>query len=116
MSVLIKGGTIVTAENETRADLLIVGEKIAAVGEDLEAPAGCRIIDAGGCYVMPGGIDPHTHMELPFMGTVAYESVRVGTRLATKTHGALAQLKGVFTSPKNYVIFETRGHAAVMVK
>ena len=71
---LIKGGTVVTAEGETRADVLIVGEKIAAVGENLDTPAGAETIDASGAYVMPGGIDPHTHMELPFMGTVASEN------------------------------------------
>ena len=82
MSTLIRGGTLVTADAERRADLLIVGEKIAAVGEHLEAPTNCETIDAGGCYVMPGGIDPHTHMELPFMGTVASEDFFTGTSAA----------------------------------
>ena len=61
------------------ADVLIEGGKVIAVGRDLEAPAGAEIIDAGGAYVMPGGIDPHTHMELPFMGTVASEDFYSGT-------------------------------------
>jgi len=78
-SILIRGGTVVTAESESRADVLIVGGLIQAVGPDLEAPAGAEIVDAGGCYVMPGGIDPHTHMELPFMGTVASEDFFTGT-------------------------------------
>ena len=52
---------------------------IAAIGPDLEAPAGAEIVDAGGMLVMPGGIDPHTHMELPFMGTVASEDFFTGT-------------------------------------
>ena len=79
---LIRGGTVVTAEGEQRADVLIVGEKIAAVGENLDAPAGAETIDASGAYVMPGGIDPHTHMELPFMGTVASENFFTGTSAA----------------------------------
>ena len=82
MAILIKGGTLVTAEREWRGDLLIDGETIAAVGDNVDAPAGARIIDAGGCYVMPGGIDPHTHMELPFMGTVASEDFFSGTTAA----------------------------------
>jgi dihydropyrimidinase len=80
--ILIRGGTLVTADGEYRGDLLIAGEKIAAVGPSLEAPAGAEIIDAGGAYVMPGGIDPHTHMELPFMGTVASEDFFSGTSAA----------------------------------
>ena len=53
--------------------------QIKAIGEKLDAPAGAKTIDAGGQYVMPGGIDPHTHMELPFMGTVASEDFFTGT-------------------------------------
>jgi dihydropyrimidinase len=82
MSVLIRGGTVVTAEGERRADVLCEGGLIAAVGENLDAPTAARVIDAGGCYVMPGGIDPHTHMELPFMGTVASEDFFSGTSAA----------------------------------
>ena len=80
-SKLIKGGTVVTTEGEARADVLISGESIAAVGLDLDA-AGAQVIDAGGAYVFPGGIDPHTHMELPFMGTVASEDFFSGTSAA----------------------------------
>jgi len=82
MTTIIKGGTVVTADDNRRADVLIVDEKIAAVGVDLEVPAGAKVIDASGCYVMPGGIDPHTHMELPFMGTVASEDFFSGTSAA----------------------------------
>jgi len=82
MSVLIRGGTVVTAEGERRADVLCDGGLITAVGENLDAPTVARVVDAGGCYVMPGGIDPHTHMELPFMGTVASEDFFTGTSAA----------------------------------
>jgi dihydropyrimidinase len=81
-SILIRGGTVVTADGEYRGDVLVHGETIAAVGLDLDAPAGARVIDAGGAYVMPGGIDPHTHMELPFMGTTASEDFFTGTSAA----------------------------------
>lgn len=82
MSILIKGGTVVTAETEVRADVLMQSGLITAVGPDLEAPAGSEIVDASGCYVMPGGIDPHTHMQLPFMGTVTTEDFYTGTAAA----------------------------------
>ena len=82
MALYIEGGTVVTAEHSERADVVTDAGKIVAVGPDLEAPAGAQVIDAGGCYVMPGGIDPHTHMELPFMGTVASEDFFTGTTAA----------------------------------
>ena len=62
MAVLVKGGTVVTAEHTWRADVLCTDGRIQAIGTDLEAPGGTEIVDAGGQYVMPGGIDPHTHM------------------------------------------------------
>ncbi|WP_207459303.1 dihydropyrimidinase [Azospirillum sp. SYSU D00513] len=79
MSILVRGGTVVNADRSFRADVLCEDGRIVAVGENLEAPAGAEIVDAGGMYVMPGGIDPHTHMELPFMGTVATEDFFTGT-------------------------------------
>jgi len=82
MAVVIKGGTVVTGDDTFRADVLCVGETIAAIGPNLEVPTGAEIIDAGGALVMPGGIDPHTHMELPFMGTVASEDFFTGTSAA----------------------------------
>jgi dihydropyrimidinase len=78
MKTLIHGGTVVDAEHAYRADVLIDGDVIAAVGEGLDA-TGCEVVDAGGQLVMPGGIDPHTHMQLPFMGTVASDDFYSGT-------------------------------------
>lgn len=78
-SLVIRGGTVVNADREFRADVLCVDGQIAQVGEDLTVPVGARTVDAAGCYVMPGGIDPHTHMQLPFMGTVAVDDFFTGT-------------------------------------
>lgn len=79
MSLIIRGGTVVNADGRRRADVYCEGGKIKAVGVDLDAPSDAEEIDAGGQYVMPGGIDPHTHMQLPFMGTVASEDFYTGT-------------------------------------
>ena len=81
MKTLIRGGTVVSAEGESRADVLIDGESIAQVGANLDA-TGAKVIDAGGSYVMPGGIDPHTHMQLPFMGSTAVDDFLSGTSAA----------------------------------
>ena len=84
MRTLIANGTIVTAEGSQVADVLIDGETIAMIGADL-APAGMtadETIDATGKYVIPGAIDVHTHMELPFGGTFAKDTFETGTRAA----------------------------------
>ncbi|HSY89681.1 MAG TPA: amidohydrolase family protein, partial [Verrucomicrobiae bacterium] len=82
MSLLIRGGTVVTGDQTIRADVYCAEGQIKAIGEKLDVPAGAKTVDAGGQYVMPGGIDPHTHMELPFMGTVASEDFFSGTSAA----------------------------------
>ncbi|MFP5390454.1 MAG: dihydropyrimidinase [Gammaproteobacteria bacterium] len=79
MSILIRGGTVVNADRAFRADVLCYGGRIVAVGEKVDAPPNATVIDAGGQYVMPGGIDPHTHMQLPFMGTVTADDFFTGT-------------------------------------
>jgi dihydropyrimidinase len=79
MTVLIQGGTVVNADRSFRADVLCENGLITAVGEGLAKPSGATVVDAGGQYVMPGGIDPHTHMQLPFMGTVASDDFYSGT-------------------------------------
>jgi dihydropyrimidinase len=89
VSILIRGGTVVTAEGTLAADVLIAGEKIAAViAREAGLPAGGRagqVIDATGKYVIPGGIDAHTHMEMPFGGTFSSDTFETGTRAAA--HG-----------------------------
>ena len=78
---LITGGTIVTATDNYKGDVLVDGEKIAMIGKDLRA-AGAKKISATGKYVIPGGIDVHTHMELPFGGTSSSDDFETGTRAA----------------------------------
>ncbi len=84
MRTLIAGGTVVTATDETEADLLIDGEQIVALGHDLAGSERDvdRIIDASGRYVIPGGVDVHTHMELDASGAVASDDFVTGTRAA----------------------------------
>jgi dihydropyrimidinase len=79
MSTVIKGGTIVTHDLTYVADVLIEGGRIAAIGPGLR---GDVELDATGCFVMPGGIDPHTHLEMPFMGTYSADDFESGTRAA----------------------------------
>ncbi len=81
MRTLIKNGTIVNADATTRADILVDGEQIALIGAELEATAD-RTIDAAEKWVIPGAIDVHTHMELPFGGTFAKDTFETGTRAA----------------------------------
>lgn len=81
---IIQGGQLVTASETTRADVAIRGEKIVAIGKDLAAGSknGARVIDAKGRYVIPGGIDVHVHLALPFCGTVSADDYDSGTRAA----------------------------------
>ncbi|MEW6568920.1 MAG: dihydropyrimidinase [Chloroflexota bacterium] len=76
MDLVIKNGTVVTATESYRADIGVDGETIALIGREL---SGDEVIDAAGMLVMPGGVDPHTHMELPFMGTISADDFRTGT-------------------------------------
>ena len=81
MRTLITGGTIVNADATTQADVLVDGETVALIGQSLDADAE-RTIDASGKWVIPGAIDVHTHMELPFGGTFAKDTFETGTRAA----------------------------------
>ncbi len=103
MAVLIKGGTLVTAEKSFRADILTEGETICAIGENLDVPSGAEVIDADGCLVMPGGIDPHTHMELPFMGTRASEDFYTGTT-AAMAGGTTSIIDFVIPAPQQNIL------------
>jgi dihydropyrimidinase len=77
MSLLIKGGRIVTAADDYVADVFVDDERISLIGEDLDVSAD-RVIDAVGKYVLPGCVDPHTHLDMPFGGTVTIDDVESG--------------------------------------
>ena len=84
MSLLIRGGTVVTATDRYRGDVLVEGEKVQAVGTSLAAQPD-RVIDATGKFVIPGGIDVHTHLDMPFGGTTSADDFETGTIAAA--HG-----------------------------
>ena len=79
MSTVIKNGTIVTHDLTYKSDILIDGSTIVEIGSKLK---GNDELDASDCYIMPGGIDPHTHLEMPFMGTYSSDDFESGTRAA----------------------------------
>ena len=81
MSILIKNGRIITATDDYVADIFIEGETISAIGKNLNVTAD-TVIDASGKLVMPGGIDPHVHLDMPFMGTYSSDNYETGTRAA----------------------------------
>jgi dihydropyrimidinase len=81
MSILIKNGRVITATDNYEADIFIVGETIKAIGNDLPFKAD-KVIDASGKFVFPGGIDPHVHLDMPFMGTYSSDNYETGTRAA----------------------------------
>ena len=78
---LLKGGTIITASETFEADVLIVGERIAAIGRDLTVPD-ADVVDVSGKLIMPGGVDPHVHLDLPMFGTVSSDDHYTGTKAA----------------------------------
>ena len=81
MSILIKNGKVVTAGEVMDADVYIEGETVRAIGKDLPFKAD-KVIDASGKIVMPGGIDPHVHLDMPFMGTFSSDNYTTGTSAA----------------------------------
>lgn len=98
MSILIRNGRIVTASEDYVADIYIEGETVHSIGKNLPMQAD-QIIDAGGMVVMPGGIDPHVHLQMPFMGTWSSDSYETGT---------LAALHGGTTMVIDFVL-QTQG-------
>ncbi|MBT3234673.1 MAG: dihydropyrimidinase [Bdellovibrionales bacterium] len=82
MAILIKGGEVVTCERSFRADILCLDQTITQIGEEIGPPSGCHVIDAAGALVMPGGVDPHTHLQLPVMDTVVADDFLTGSQAA----------------------------------
>ncbi|THF71727.1 dihydropyrimidinase [Deinococcus sp. Arct2-2] len=82
MTILIQNGELISDGRRYKADLLIEGEIIAQIGENLTAPEGARVIDASGKYIFPGFIDPHVHVHLPFMGTFAKDTHTTASQAA----------------------------------
>src|SRR5919205_1092987 len=77
MSVLIRGGRVITAADDYVGDVFVDGEQISLIGQNLDVDAD-KVIDAGGKYVLPGCVDPHTHLDMPFGGTVTIDDVESG--------------------------------------
>ena len=82
MSILIRNGTVVTAESTFPADILVGGEKIKEIRQGIPASAGDTVLDATGLLLLPGGIDAHTHLDMPFGGTTSSDDFETGTRAA----------------------------------
>lgn len=82
MDLLIKNGTIVTAKTTFKADIAVENEKISAIGTDLKPDANTTVVDASGKLVLPGAIDGHTHLAMPFGGTISTDDYYAGTRSA----------------------------------
>src|SRR5437899_8045856 len=87
---VIKNGTVVTATDTYASDVGIAGGKIAAIAQSLAAENAGKVIDAAGLLVMPGGIDAHTHLDMPFGGTTSSDDFETGTIAAA--HGGTTSL------------------------
>ncbi len=103
MKTLIRNGRIVTAVDDYRADVLIEDETVSVIGSKLDVEAD-HVIDASGKLVIPGGIDPHTHMELPFGGTEASDDFRTGTIAAA--HGGTTTIIDFAVQYKGQALIE----------
>ncbi len=101
MQTLIKNGTLITASDTFKADILIDGEKISRIGLDLEADS-AQVIDASGKLVMPGGIDPHVHLDLPMFDTVSSDDHYTGHKAAAF---------GGTTTAMDFAVLEPQGFA-----
>ena len=102
-TLLIRGGTVVDSETTYRGDVLCMDGRIVHIADQVEAPSGATVVDAGNQLVMPGGIDPHTHMQLPFMGTVASDDFYTGTA-AGLAGGTTAIVDFVIPNPQQSLL------------
>ncbi len=98
MDLLIKNATVVTAADTYQSDIGVQGEKITRLGQELAAEPGARIIDAAGKYVLPGGVDPHTHLDSPSQGTVTADDYLTGT-IAAACGGTTSLVNFCFQEP-----------------
>ena len=102
MSILIKNGRVITAVDDYRGDIFIENETVSLIGKSLEMEAD-EVIDASGKYLFPGGLDPHTHLDMPFGGTVSADDFETGT---------LAAAHGGTTTLIDFAI-QTKGHSTL---
>ncbi|HEX8292164.1 MAG TPA: dihydropyrimidinase [Pyrinomonadaceae bacterium] len=103
MKTLLRNGRVITAVDDYKADILIEGETVSTIGAKLDVEADV-VIDAGGKLVIPGGIDPHTHMELPFGGTESSDDFRTGTVAAA--HGGTTTIIDFAVQYKGQALME----------
>src|SRR3954464_952399 len=103
MKTLIRNGRIITAADDYRADVLIEDEAVSVIGAKLDMEAD-RVIDASGKLVIPGGIDPHTHIELPFGGTQAADDFHTGAGAAA--HGGTTSIIDFAVQYKGQALLE----------
>jgi len=103
MSVLIKNGRIITAVDDYIGDVFIENETVTHIGKSLDMEAD-EILDASGKYLFPGGLDPHTHLDMPFGGTVSADDFETGTRAAA--HGGTTTLIDFAIQPKGQSTLE----------
>ena len=100
MDLLFKGGTVVTASSKFKADVAVKGEKIVAIGANLKPEAKTEVIDAKGKLILPGAIDGHTHLAMPFGGTISTDDYHTGTRAAA-CGGTTTVFDFVLQAPKD---------------
>ncbi|MEW6431469.1 MAG: dihydropyrimidinase [Myxococcota bacterium] len=106
MGLVIRNGTIVTATDQYDADIYCDGGVIKAIGRNLDVPAGTQVVDGSGQYVFPGGIDAHTHMEMPFMGTTSCDDFYTGT--AAGVAGGTTTIIDFIIPNRNQSLLEAR--------